>query len=255
MSWINAVKVAFSTYTRLPMPYRKWDDEAMKLALAFLPLVGVLIGVVVGAWQIFCLNLEISAVLFAALTVAIPIFISGGIHLDGYCDTCDALACWQNKERRWEILKDPHMGAFALIRCNIYLLLSFALLYELYTRGYAAGIGFIYILSRCCAAWSALILPPARQSGMLTAFTASAASGTAGIILALFSAAGLAGWLWFSLWPGLAGLALCLPATLWYRAMVIKNFGGVTGDTTGYYLQTIELLLLAGLLMGGLVAE
>ena len=253
MLWIRAVILAFSTYTRIPVPQVKWDDDAMQLAIAFLPLAGAAVGVAIWVWQQFCDHFEVSAVLFAAVTVAIPIWVTGGIHADGYCDTSDALASWQDKERRLEILKDPRAGAFALIRFGIYTLLSFALLYELFARGYDGGICTIYMLSRCLAAWSAMTMPNARKDGMLAAFTEKADRKKAYITLGLLSALGAAGWVYLSFPRGLFGLLLCLPVTLWYRSMARKRFGGVTGDTTGYYLQTIELTLLAGLWMGGLV--
>ena len=250
MRWIRAVILAFSTYTRIPMPQLKWDDEAMKLAIAFLPLVGVAIGGAAWGWLLLCRYFEISAALFAAVTVSLPIMITGGIHMDGYCDTSDALASWQDKERRLEILKDPHVGAFALIRCVAYLLAGFGLLYELYARGWPTGLAFVYALSRCLAAWNALTMPNARKDGMLAAFTTNADRLAAGLVLALFTALSAAGALWSDLPGGAAALALCLPVTLWYRSMATKRFGGVTGDTTGFYLQTTELALLAGLLIG-----
>lgn len=254
MRWIRAMVIAFSTYSRLPTPKVRWDDEAMKLALAFLPLIGGLIGGVMWAWQLLCRHLGFSAVLFAAVAVALPILLTGGIHMDGYCDTSDALASWQDKERGLEILKDPHVGAFALIRYGLYLLLSFALLHELFLRGYDAGLGFLYILSRCFAVWSTMTTPNARKGGMLAAFTEKADRRAVGFILALLTILGLAGWSFFTFPRGMMGLFLCLPVTFWYRGMTMKRFGGVTGDTTGYYLQTIEISLLIGLLLGGVVA-
>ena len=171
MRWIRAVILAFSTYTQIPMPQVRWDDDAMKLSIAFLPFVGVLIGAIVYGWRVVCVVSGFSPVLFAAVTAALPIAVTGGIHMDGYCDTTDALASWQDKERRLEILKDPHVGAFALIHFGVYLLVSFALLYELYQRGYDTGIGMMYILSRCFAGLSAMTMPNARKEGMLAAFT------------------------------------------------------------------------------------
>ena len=251
MRWIRAMIITFSTYTRIPLPQVKWDDGAMKLSLAFLPLVGVLVGAVIWAWQIICRSLNFSPVLFAAVTTALPILITGGIHMDGFCDTSDALASWQDKERRLEILKDTNVGAFALIRYGVYLLVSFALLYELFLRGADAGIGFLFVLSRCFAAWSVMTMPNARKDGMLAAFTEKADRSAVGIILTLLSAIGTAGWVWYTFPSGIVGLVLCVPVTLWYRNMAKKRFGGVTGDTTGFYLQIIELTLLVGLLAGG----
>ena len=254
MRWSRAVVLAFSTYTRIPMPQVKWDDDAMKLAIAFLPLVGAAVGIPIWGWQILCRSLGFSAILFAAVSVALPILITGGIHMDGYCDTADALASWQDKERRLEILKDPHVGAFALIRYGVYMLICFALFHELYAREADAGVGFLYPLSRSFAAWSAITMPNARKDGMLAAFTERADRRAAGIILALLTAITTAGWIWLTFPGGIVGLAFCLPVTLWYRSIAIKCFGGATGDTTGYLLQTVELTLLAGLLLGGVVS-
>jgi len=234
------------------MPRVKWDEDAMKLSIAFLPLVGVVIGCAVWVLQILCHVLGFSAIFFAALAVVIPIFITGGIHMDGYCDTSDALASWQGKERRLEILKDPRVGAFALIRFVVYILVCFALFYELYTRGMAAGMGWLYPISRCFAAWSAMTMPNARKDGMLAAFAGKTDHHKAAVTLALLSVLAMVGWIGFA--SGLVGLVLCLPVTFWYRRMAMKYFGGVTGDTTGYYLQLLELTLIAGLLIGGVIA-
>ena len=253
MRWVRAVLLAFSTYTRIPAPHVKWDGDAMQLAIAFLPLVGLVVGGLVLLWQIICGYFEISAVLFAAITVALPIWITGGIHMDGFCDTMDALASWQKKERRLEIMKDPNVGAFAVIRFGLYVLVSFALLFELFKRGLDTGIGFIYVLSRCLAAWSAMTMPNARKDGMLVAFSERADRKKASVPLSLLTGLGTVGWAYFSFPYGLFGLAFCLPVTFWYRSLVRKDFGGATGDTTGYYLQTLELTFLAGLLIGGIV--
>jgi adenosylcobinamide-GDP ribazoletransferase len=251
MSRIRAVILIFSTYTRIPVPGVKWDDDAMKFAIAFLPLVGAVIGGAVWVWRFLCGCFGFGAVLFAAVATALPIFITGGIHMDGYCDTSDALASRREKERKLEILKDPHAGAFAVIRSGVYLLICFALLHELFLRGLDTGIAFLYVLSRCFAVWSAMTMPNARKGGMLAAFTERTDRHSAYISLGVLTALGVAGWLWFTFPQGLAGLALCLPLTAWYRAAARKHFGGATGDTTGFYLQNTELTLLAGLLAGG----
>lgn len=253
MQWIRAVVLMFSTYTRIKVPQIKWDDKAMRLAIAFLPFVGIVLGCLMWGWYWVCTVFEFNAVLFAAVALALPIFVTGGIHMDGYCDTSDALASWQTSERRLEIMKDPNVGAFALIRVCVYLLLSFALLHELFLRGEILGLCFIYTLSRCFAVWSAITLPNARKGGMLAAFTDNADRRAAGIVLALLFAVSVAGLLWVAPPNGIMALILCLPVTLWYKGMARKHFGGVTGDTTGFYLQTIELFMLVGLLAGGIL--
>jgi adenosylcobinamide-GDP ribazoletransferase len=254
MRLLKALALAFSTYTRLPVPQVKWDDDAIKLSIAFLPAVGAVIGCVVWGWHMLCSVLRLSPVMFAAIAAALPVFVTGGIHMDGYCDTCDALASWQNSQRRLEIMKDPHIGAFALIRYVIYMLIYFALLYELRVRGLSSGVAFLYPLSRCLAAWSAMTTPNARKDGMLAAFTLNADRRKVGVVLAAFTAVAVFCWVRFTPPYGAVALALCLPVTFWYRFMALKYFGGVTGDTTGFYLQTAELILLAGLLLGEAVS-
>jgi adenosylcobinamide-GDP ribazoletransferase len=175
--------------------------------------------------------------------------------MDGYCDTQDALASRQSKERCLEILKDPHVGAFALIRYAAYLLVSFGLLHELFVCDSIAGIGWLYVVSRSLTAGSALRLPNARKNGMLAAFTEQADHRAVGGILTVLTLLSAAGFGFFSAKRGIAGVVFSVPVTLWYCRMVMKRFGGVTGDTTGYYLQVIEQCLLVGLLVGGYILQ
>jgi len=250
MHWLKAVVIAFSSYSQIPMPQLKWDDEAMKVAIAFLPLVGLVMGGIVWAWLWLCSLLELNAVLFAAVTCVLVVLITGGIHMDGFADTADALAAHQDQKRSLEIMKDPHLGAFAMIRFFVYLLLYFALLNQLYELGWASSIVFIFLAARCFGAWSTITMANARKEGFLVAFTQTASKSAVGIVLVVFNLVALVGMVWMS-WPGaLAALVLSLGVTLWYRRLARRRFGGATGDTTGFYIQMIELALLAGVLLG-----
>ncbi len=255
MRWLHAVTLAFSTYTRIPVPQVKWDDDAMRLAIAFLPLVGFCVGGAVWLWQYLCGLLGIGPVLFAAVAVALPIVLTGGIHMDGYCDTSDALAAWQGKERSLEILKDSRVGAFALIRFGIYILVQFALLYELYVRGLVEGVGFLYVLSRMDAAVSAMTMKNARKDGMLAAFAPGAERGTAFAVAVILGTIAFLGWFFYTRLYGVCALMLCGLVTMWYRRTAYRRFGGVTGDTTGFFLQLLEIAMPAGLLIGGIIAQ
>lgn len=90
----------------------------MSLAMCFFPWVGAVIGLAswvvyqAGGWladrqETLSSGIPGSSNLFLTmLLVLIPIFITGGIHLDGFLDTQDALSSYQPMERRLEILKD-----------------------------------------------------------------------------------------------------------------------------------------------------
>lgn len=137
--WHRTVAIAFSMYSKIPMPHFEWREEDMKYTLCFFPWVGGIIGVCVWLVGMVGINLELENAFLAAVISVLPLLISGGIHMDGYLDTIDALSSWQTKERRLEILKDPHTGAFAIIGAGIYLLLNYGCVCQLLENGNAGG--------------------------------------------------------------------------------------------------------------------
>lgn len=251
MRWIESLMVALSTYSALPMPQFQWNRRNMEYAICFFPAVGVLLGGALFGWYRISLLLDIGGVLFAAFGAGLPILLTGGIHMDGFMDTVDALSSHQSRERKLEILKDPHCGAFAVIYCGVYLLFSFALFYELYAAGQIVVCCPAFVLSRSLSALCALTMPNARKSGMLCAFTKDAQTKGAAIAMTLLSAFAASGMLLLSFVPGVCGVLLVLAVTFFYRAMAKKQFGGATGDTAGFFLQICELSALAGVWIGG----
>ena len=76
-------------------------------------------------------------ILFTGVTVAIPLIITGGFHLDGFIDTSDAVSSFKDREERLSIMKDPHVGAFGIIRTIVLLILYFAFVSSLQNEGTA----------------------------------------------------------------------------------------------------------------------
>ena len=111
-SVISGIFVAFSMYSAIPVPQVNWEKKTMRWALIFLPFVGVIISTVSWIWFAFCSFFRANSLFYAVGATLIPLCISGGIHLDGLCDTCDALCSFGDREKRLAILKDPHVGAF-----------------------------------------------------------------------------------------------------------------------------------------------
>ena len=130
MHLIRALCIAFSTYSRIPVPQVVWTDENRRYALCFFPLIGAVVGAVLWLWLGVSERLGAGAFLRGAVAAAVPLLLTGGIHMDGFMDTQDALSSWQPPERRLEILKDSHTGAFAVMGCGVYLLLDAAILGE-----------------------------------------------------------------------------------------------------------------------------
>ena len=91
--WIlETAAVALGLYSALPVPQFEWTRRNMRYALAAFPLVGVLLALACWAWSALCTFLSLPALLRGAVLCVLPALVSGGIHLDGYCDTADALA-------------------------------------------------------------------------------------------------------------------------------------------------------------------
>ena len=231
-------------YSKIPMPRVDWEKKALSWALCFFPLVGVAIGLVLWGWMALAQVLHIGPALFGAVALLIPIALSGGIHLDGFCDTCDALSSHQSRERKLEILKDSHTGAFAIICCGLYLLVFFALWCEVEAAGRAALVLVLGpVLSRSLSGLFAVTLPNARGTGMLATFTAPMDTVKARLVLVLWVIVCAAVLLGLSPVTGGAALLGAGLACLYYRVMSARQFGGVTGDLAGFFLQSCELAM------------
>jgi len=245
----NSFKIAFSMYSRLPVPGSDWTRENMSYAMIFFPWIGAVIGIV--TCGIFCLRewcaawgTGVSEFTFTALMVAAPVWITGGIHMDGFLDTQDALGSCQTKERRLEILKDPHAGAFAILSCALYFL-CYAGIYASLTMDSVRVAALGFLLSRSLSGLSVVTFPQARGSGLASTFAENAEKRTVRAVLVcyvlIFGAAMVfagkgAG--------GAAVLAACAVFFCYYR-MAVKNFGGITGDLAGYFLQMCEIWMAA----------
>ncbi len=256
MVWLRALGAAFSTYSAIPMPRFRWDDGVSSRVLGLFPAVGAACGLLLTLWYVLCRALGCGGVLFGAVAVCLPLLLTGGIHLDGYMDTVDAISSHQSRERKLEILKDPNCGAFAVIYCAVCLLVSLGLFTELYgledPRALLA-VGPGYVLSRGLSALCAVTMPSARHAGMLYAYTAPARRRFTLAASGIFALAGCGGMILLSPVPGGCAAALALAWVPAYRALARRLFGGVTGDTAGFFLVLCELMVLLGAWIGSLL--
>lgn len=239
--------IAFSMYSKIPMPQIEWKRDNMKYSLCFFPLVGAVMGALIWGWSFLSVWLGFNNVLFAAGAVFLSVLITGGIHLDGFCDTMDALGSHQTVEKKLEILKDSHTGAFAIIGCITMLLLYFAFFAQLGTDPrllLVVCMGFI--LSRILSGLSIVTFRGAKNSGLLAAFSSTAEKKVVAIVLVLEGIACISFMLYIHIYESLFCLLGVMFAFLYYRFMSYRQFGGITGDLAGFFLQSSELLTVAG---------
>ena len=239
---LRACIVAFAMYSKVPMPRVEWNETSMKYALCFFPLIGVVIGGLELLYMEVSQIMGYGGVMRSCIMAVIPIIVTGGIHMDGYMDTMDALHSYQEKERKLEILKDVHIGAFAGIMLVSYYLIYVGGLSEFNTReeGILLAIGFI--LSRTLSGLALVFFPAAKTTGTLYSFAVTADRNRVRFVLIL--------WLIFSFlvgsfvdwkrWLGIGIANTCL--FLYYKWKSQKEFGGITGDLAGWFLALSELV-------------
>ena len=121
MTVLQTIAVAFAMFSAIPMPQFEWSQKNMRYALCAFPLIGAVCG---GLWCLVGV-LPVPELVRAAGFCLVPVLITGGIHLDGFCDTADALYSRRPQEEKLRILKDPNCGPFAVFSVILVLLVSF----------------------------------------------------------------------------------------------------------------------------------
>jgi len=162
--------IAFSMYSKVPMPRVDWSEKNMKYAFCFFPLVGAVLGAIVYGIATLLFHIHVSSLCFAALMTILPIFYTGGIHVDGLLDTLDALHSYGDRDKKLEILKDPHTGAFAIIGAICYFVLSLGVWSEVSMKGLPL-IAIGYVLTRAFSGLSVVTFPLAKNTGLAATFS------------------------------------------------------------------------------------
>ena len=240
---MRSLRIAFGLMTTLPFGLpADWSAGDSGRASVWYPFVGLVIGVITWlAWQ--GATLVFPAWVAGVVTLVVWVILSGGLHLDGLADCCDGLLASTSVERRLEILKDPHVGAFGVIGLVLVLMLKAAALGSL-TPVSSFGI----LLAATLARWSILpagLLRFARPSGMGADFALGFRRSFVvwGAVLPLA----------IVLFPGVRGVVATL-AGLGAAALVLwlakSRIGGVTGDVFGLIVEVVETVVLIVFLVG-----
>ncbi len=250
MNALSAIVASFSMFSRIPMPRLPFREESMRYLFCAFPLVGLAVAGAMWAFLWAAGRLGLSDVLVGAVCAALPVLVTGGIHLDGLCDTADALSCYGERDKKLAILKDPHIGAFGAIYLAVFLLTALGLYAELASYPLLpALLCCVFVLSRAVTGWAVVAWPSARPDGLARTFAGGAKRRPALTACALWAAAALALAAFLSVWAALA-LAACFGlCALLVRRMAMRQFGGMTGDIAGFLIQTGELCALIALLL------
>ena len=233
--------MSLGMFCRIPLPFYIWDEKYTALMISAFPLVGLVIGVLWWLAGVLLIALGIPLILTGAFLAFAPFFIAGFIHLDGYMDTSDALLSCRQLEDKLRILKDPRVGAFAVIMFGILLLLQFSAMYTVAEYGrYLALLIPISVVSRSCSTLSILTLRSIPQSEYTPMLTQSISISHKLFVIAVTVITIALSVLYAGVW-GLMVIAAVILGYACAIARAFRGFKGISGDLLGYALIISEL--------------
>ena len=241
---INSLITAFQMFSIIPMPNIEYNEKNMRYMLSWLPLIGVVIGIFLQLWLVLAKLLSLGAFARAAGLAVIPVIISGGIHLDGFCDATDALSSHALPEKKRQILKDSNAGAFAVIAMTTYMVIYVAACTELSDSPFTAVyLGLQQMFARCLGGYSSLKYPSSAQHGMQYAFQ-KAADVKAIVPVYMWMVLSAAGMVIISPLCGVLCVISGLICLLYLKNMARREFEGMSGDLAGWLITVSSLVML-----------
>lgn len=249
---MKGLRSAIAFLTILPLGPGKAAED-FPAARTWFPLVGLLLGSMLAGTDLLLqstftlltsdpapLDRQFPALLAGALLIAALALLTRALHLDGFMDACDALLGAFERRRRLEILRDTHVGAFAVVGLTSLLLLKISSLAALPQTSRQS----VLLLFPCLSRWGMLLVmelfPYIRREGLGTAFFGNRARRPliGGFCLALAVAIGLGG----TTGALLFALASAVSWAVGYWAA--RALGGLTGDIYGAVNETAEASIL-----------
>ena len=239
-TYLHAFVMCQSMFCAIPCPWKVWDEEARGKMLLFLPVVGLEIGLLWVILAQICRFWALPALVTGLILAGYPYLVTGFLHLDGFMDVTDAVRSWRDLERRREILKDSHVGSFAVINLVLLVVAQFALFSSAKETANSFILLFVPAVSRCCSTLAVTGLKPMSTSQYANREKQTSHLIVTAMLLLAFVSAGflMCGKYGFALLGCLAGygLALCRG----YRSLE-----GMNGDISGYALTLGELCAVA----------
>ena len=237
---LHAFAMCQSMFCAIPCPWKVWDEQARGKMLLFLPLVGLEIGLIWVILAQICRLFALPALVVGLILAVYPYLVTGFLHLDGFMDVTDAVKSWRDLERRREILKDSHVGSFAVINLVLLVVAQFALFSSAADEADSLILLFVPAVSRCCSALAVTGLKPMSTSQYANREKQTSHLIVTALLLCVFVTAGflLCGKYGFALLGCLAGYGLALRRG--YRSLE-----GMNGDISGYALTLGELCTVA----------
>lgn len=244
MNIIYSVVICFSMYSAIPMPKVNWEKQNMKYVFCFLPLVGIIIGLLQYFWLYY--SVSFNNILVGAVATVIPVIVTGGLHIDGFIDSCDAFFSYGDKQKKLDILKDPHVGAFGVIYCIVYFIIMLGVFSELVL---ITPLIFIFAISRTVASLITIHWRSSKSSGLKYIFSENTSKKLVTCVLLLWLFILFICVAFVNIFVFIIILISLSLFYIWFYFFITKNFDGLTGDLVGFSLCMAELIMLVDIMI------
>lgn len=235
---MNSILQAISFLTILPVGRRLIsEDRGLARSMAFFPLVGLLIGLMLCAGY-YLLSLLFQKPLVIWLTLGLLALLTRGFHLDGLADTVDGLASGGTKEKILEVMRDSRIGPFGVMSLIMLIGAKYLALVQIPTPVLNTSMVLMTVMGRNSMVLVCFRSPYVRSEGLGKPFAENLHFRE--MAVSLLSAFGMA-----LLLTGTKGILVFLGVvffSLGYRFFFIKRLGGITGDILGAANELNELL-------------
>jgi adenosylcobinamide-GDP ribazoletransferase len=240
-NWIDDLRLATGLLTRVPMPH---PDGAMPAGLAraqrAFPLVGAMIGLVVGLVDLSLLAISIPPLAAAALALGASAALTGAMHEDGLADVGDGFGGGRDRAAKLLIMRDSRLGTYGAIILLVSFSARLSALASLPAAAIVPGLVVAHALGRAAIPVLAASMPFARDNGLGTsAGRPEGASVIAAVIVAVVIA-----FLCLTAKEALVAIAVTVAGAATMAVLAWRQIGGVTGDVFGAVEQVAETAVL-----------
>lgn len=248
--------IAFSFLTALPFPLLNkinYKKKNISISVIFYPIVGLFYGLIIYLTAKYLNNID--KILLSIIVVTIPLVLSKFLHLDGLLDVFDAFLTSKSKEERLVILKDPHLGSYAVGGGIIFIILKTAVIKIMLSCPFLI-IYFLIIpvLSKYAMVFLASISVYPRKSGT-GQFLIGKINALVFITITIVTVLILTLFLLFNscsvnfLVITVSAICTVFIITLLFKLYSYRKIGGVTGDVLGALNELVELCIPAIILI------
>lgn len=242
MKFITGFFMAWGNFITLPCPYKKWDGQLKNMMLAFLPSVGLVIGVLWMAIFWLVVYLQLPPILISFIMLFYIFAVCGFMHMDGFMDCNDAILSRRPLEERQRILKDSTVGAFAVVTVAFLLLAWFAAMQEAIYHITYVDLLLLPVISRGFSGMSVLTYKPIGHSQYVEDYKEPGRGKyRAAVAIQMLIVIGIVVFLGGNIVKTLSCAAVIAVTALIACAYARKQLGGMSGDIAGYTICISEL--------------